>query len=148
MIFTTKNKELAIFGNTVTDVKEKWKEFKKELAKNNGKLFGENGAFTSLFSGKNQNSILTPEVLSQFEEFKEKFNSSSLSAEVLAEQMENVDQRIIDYAKTCKNGQMTTEGFKTSVEGMTFSAKAATVATKALSVALNMVAFFAITEAI
>lgn len=146
MIFTTKNKEFAIFGNTITDVKGKWKEFKKELAKNDGKLFGENGALASLFGSKKQNNILSPETLKQFEEFKEKFNSSSLSAEALAEQMENVDQRIIDYAKTCKNGQMTTEGFKTSVESMTFSAKAATVATKALSVALNMVAMWAITK--
>lgn len=60
--------------------------------------------------------------------------------------MENVDQKIINYAKTCKNGEMTTKGFKTSVEGMTFSAKAATVATKALSVALNMVADALITK--
>ena len=145
-IFTTKNKELAIFGNTIDEINIKWKDFVKNVKV--GNLFGENGAFTSLFSGKKLNNTLTPEVLSQFEEFKKKFNSSTLSAEALAEQMENVDQRIIDYAKTCKNGQMTTEGFKTSVEGMTFSAKAATVATKALSVALNMVAFFVITEAI
>lgn len=71
--------------------------------------FGENGAFASLFSGQKLNNILTPEVLKQFDDFKEKFNSSSLSAEALAEQMENVDQKIIDYVKTCKNVEMTTE---------------------------------------
>ncbi|RKJ68925.1 hypothetical protein, partial [Roseburia sp. 1XD42-69] len=147
MIFTTKNKEFAIFGNTITDVKEKWKEFKKELAKNNGKLFGENGALASLFSGKKSN-ILTPEILKQFDEFKEKFNSSSLSTEALAEQMENVDQRIIDYAKTCKNGEMTTEGFKASVEGMTLSAKAGKVALQALATVGNMFAGLAISVVI
>lgn len=148
MIFTTKNKEFAIFGKTITDVKEKWKEFKKELAENNGKLFGENGALDSLFSGKKSNNILTPETLKQFEEFKEKFNSSSLSAEALAEQMENVDQRIIDYAKTCKNGEMTTEGFKASIDTMSFSAKAGKVALQALATAGNMLAMWAFTKAI
>lgn len=146
MIFTTKNKEFAIFGKTITDVKEKWKEFKKELAENNGKLFGENGALASLFSGKKSNNILTPETLKQFEEFKEKFNSSSLSAEALAEQLENVDQRIIDYAKTCKNGEMTTEGFKASIDTMSFSAKAGKVALQALAMAGNMLAMWAITK--
>lgn len=146
MIFTTKNKEFAIFGNTITDVKEKWKEFKKELAKNDGKLFGENGALASLFGSKNQNNILSPETLKQFDEFKEKFNSSSLSAEALAEQMENVDQRIIDYAKTCKNGEMTTEGFKASIDTMSFSAKAGKVALQALALAGNMIAMWAISK--
>jgi len=144
-MFTTKNKELVILGNTIDEIKKKLSDFVANVGKNG--LFGKDGALASLFSGKKSN-ILTPKVLSQFEEFKEKFNSSSLSAEALAEQMGNVDQKIINYAKTCKNGEMTTKGFKASVEGMTFSAKAATVATKALSVALNMVAFFVITEAI
>ena len=52
--------------------------------------------------------------------------------------MENVDQRIIDYAKTCKNGELTTEGFKASIDNMSFSAKAGTVALKALSIAGNI----------
>lgn len=146
MIFTTKNKELAIFGNTIDDIRDKIDKF-NEVRKENG-WFGENGAFDSLFNGKKINNILTPETLKQFDEFKEKFNSSSLSAEALAEQMENVDQRIIGYAKTCKNGEMTTEGFKASVEGMTFSAKAGAVALKALSIAGNMIVMWAITKGI
>lgn len=55
------------------------------LAENNGKLLGENGALTSLFSSKKTNNIITPKVLSQFGESKEKLNNSFLSAEVLAE---------------------------------------------------------------
>ena len=102
MILTTKNEELAIFGKTIDDIKNKIDKFNEVKTKNG--LFGENGALASLFSGKKLNNILTPETLKQFDEFKKKFNSSSLSAEALAEQMENVDQRIIDYAKTCKNG--------------------------------------------
>ncbi len=140
MIFTTKNEELAIFGKTIDDIKNKIDKFNEVKTKNG--LFGENGALASLFSGKKLNNILTPETLKQFDEFKKKFNSSSLSAEALAEQMENVDQRIIDYAKTCKNGEMTTEGFKASVEGMTLSAKAGKVALQALAMAGNMIAMW------
>ena len=146
MIFTTKNNELAIFGKTIDDTKKKWNEFKGNIEEHG--LFGENGAFASLSSGKKANNILTPEVLSQFDEFKEKFNSSQLSAEALAEQMENVDQRIIDYAKTCKNGEMTTEGFKASIYDMSLSAKAGSVALKALSIAGNMLAAWAISKVI
>ena len=146
MIFTTKNEELAIFGKTIDDIKNKIDKFNEVKTKNG--LFGENGALASLFSGKKLNNILTPETLKQFDEFKKKFNSSSLSAEALAEQMENVDQRIIDYAKTCKNGEMTTEGFKASVEGMTLSAKAGKVALQALAMAGNMIAMWAFTKAI
>lgn len=145
-IFTTKNNELAIFGKTIDDVRNKIDKF-NELRKK-GNLFGENGAFASLFSGKKLNNIITPETLKQFDEFKQKFNSSSLSAEALAEQMENVDQRIIDYAKTCKNGEMTTEGFKASIDTMSFSAKAGKVALQALATAGNMLAMWAISKAI
>lgn len=138
MIFTAKNNEFAIFKNTLDDVRDKINKF-NEVKIENG-LFGENGAFASLFNVKKSNT-LAPEVLSQFEEFKEKFNSSSLSAEALAEQMENVDQKIIDYAKTCKNGELTTEGFKTSVEGMSLSAKADQTILNGLATAGNMLAF-------
>ena len=146
-MFKTKNNEFVILGKTITDIKEKWNDFKEKIVENNGKLFGKDGAFASLFSGK-KNNVLPPEILQQFENFKEKFNSSSLSAKALAEQMENVDQRIIDYAKTCKNGEMTTEGFKASVEGMTFSAKAGTAALKGLAIAGNMVAIWVISKGI
>lgn len=146
MIFTTKNKELAILGKTIDEIKKKWSDFVANVGENG--LFGENGALASLFSGKKLSNILTPGTLKQFDEFKEKFNSSSLSAEALAEQMENVDHRIIDYAKTCKNGEMTTKGFKASIDSMSFSAKAGQVALKALFIAGNMFAMWAITKGI
>ena len=146
MIFTTKNKELAIFGKTIDEIKKKWSEFVANVGEHG--LFGENGAFASLFSSKKINNILTPEVLKQFDDFNEKFNSSSLSAEALAEQMENVDDRIVAYAKTCKNGEMTTEGFKKSVEGISLSAKAASAGMKALSIAGNLIAGIAVAKGI
>lgn len=86
--------------------------------------------------------------MDEFERFKKKFNSSSLSAEALAEQLENVDQRIIDYAKTCKNGKMTTEGFKASIDNMSFSAKAGQAALGALRTAGNMFLMWGISKGI
>lgn len=71
-----------------------------------------------------------------------------MSADALAEKIGNVDERIVNYAKTCKNGEMTTQGFKTSLEGMTFSAKAGQVALKGLAIAGNMLAAWAISKAI
>ncbi len=62
--------------------------------------------------------------------------------------MENVDQRIIDYAKTCKNGEMTTEGFKASIDTMSLSAKAGKVALGVLATAGNMLAMWAISKGI
>ena len=46
-------------------------------------------SFWISFMERKNSNILTPEALKKFDEFKEKFNSSSLSAEALAEQMEN-----------------------------------------------------------
>lgn len=109
---------------------------------------GKNGAFASLFSNNKSNKILSPELLGDFEAFKDLFNESSLSAQTLAENLGGVDDSIVNYAKTCKNGEMTTEGFKASIEGMTLSAKAATLATKAFSMILNMVAYALIAKGI
>lgn len=145
MIFTTKNKELAIFGNTLSETRENLIAFFEAFER--GGIKGQDGIIDTFFS-KNKKSPLTPELLDEFERFKKKFNSSSLSAEALAEQLENVDQRIIDYAKTCKNGEMTTEGFKASIDTMSFSAKAGKVALQALAMAGNMLAMWGITEVI
>ncbi len=143
MIFTTKNKELAIFGKTLTETKGKLIDFFEAFER--GGIRGQDGIIDTFFS-KDKKSPLTPELLSDFENFKNLFNSSQLSAEALAEQMENVDQRILDYAKTCKNGKMTTEGFKASINNMSLSANAGQVALQALAIAGNMIAMWAITK--
>lgn len=62
--------------------------------------------------------------------------------------MEDVDQRIIDYAKTCKNGEMTTKGFKASIDTMSLSAKAGKVALQALAMAGNMLIAWGVSKAI
>lgn len=145
MIFTTKNKELAIFGKTLSETREKLIAFFEAFER--GGIKGQDGIIDTFFS-KSKKSPLTPELLESFEYFKKQFNSSSLSAEALAEQMENVDQRIIDYAKTCKNGEMTTEGFKKSIENMSLSAKASKLALSALATVGNMFAMWAISQGV
>ena len=71
--------------------------------------------------------------MSQFREFQEQFNHSALSAEALAEQIGNVDSSIIKYAKTCKNGEMTSKGFEQSLKGISLSAKIGKAALQALA---------------
>ena len=76
MIFKTKNNELAIFGKTLDDVKNKYTNFVTAL--NTNGLKGENGALNILFGSKNNGeSILSPELLDDFETFKDLFNNSS-----------------------------------------------------------------------
>lgn len=100
------------------------------------------------FFSKDRTSPLTPELLANFERFKSVFNNSQLSAEALAEQMKDVDQRIINYAKTCKNGELTTEGFTTSIEGMSLSAKAGKAVLQTLAATGNMVVFVLLSKGI
>ena len=89
MIFKTQNDELVIFGNTIDKIRSKWNTFSENYDRKH-KVFGSDGAFASLFTGKAK-TPLTPELLSQFDEFKEKFNNTQLSAEAVAEEMGNVD---------------------------------------------------------
>lgn len=145
MIFKTRNNELAIFGKTLTETKGILIDFFEAFE--HGGIKGNDGVIDTFFS-KNKKSIITPEVLSQFDDFKGRFNNSQLSAEALAEEMGVVNSAIVNYAKTCKNGELTTEGFTTAIKQQTLSAKAATVATKALAIAGNMIAMLAISEVV
>ncbi len=142
-IFTTKNKELAIFGKTLSETRGKVIEFFTAFKR--GGIKGQDGIIDTFFS-KDKKSPLTPELLANLERFKEKFNNSILSAEALAEQMKNVDQRIIDYAKTCKNGAMTTKGFKESIDAMALSAKAGKAVLQALATIGNMALMYGATK--
>lgn len=136
MIFKTEDDQLTIFGKTLGDVKEKWIDFIKAW-KTEG-FSSENGAFSTLFSGKSNK--IDDSLLGDAEAFKDLFNESSVSAKVLAEDLGGVDDRIVDYAKTCKNGEFTMEGFKASLEQTTLSAKASKLAFSALATVGNVLA--------
>ena len=77
-------------------------------------------------------------MLGDFEAFKDLFNQSSISAEALAENLGGVDDAIVNYAKNCKNGELTTNGFTSSIQGMSLSAKAGQIALKGLAIAGNI----------
>lgn len=101
-----------------------------------------------MFSGDADNTYTIDNLIGDAEAFKDLFNESSLSAEVLAEDLGGVDDRIVEYAKTCKNGEFSMDGFKASLEKSTLSAKAAKIAMQALSTVLNMAVTWAISELI
>ena len=138
-MFTTKNQELAIFGNGLSETKEKLIAFFDAYER--GGVKGESGIIDTFFSKKKMPS-LTPELLNTFESFKNKFNNSSLSADDIAEQMKNVDASILDYARTCKNGEMTTKGFEESLNSMSRTSKIGQAALQAFATAGNMVVGF------
>ena len=148
MIFTTRNNELAILGNTVDNVKNKLIFLADAYEQSNGKFSGDGGILSILSNNKKSNSAITPELLGDFEAFRDLFNSTSLSAEVLAEDLGGVDQRIVNYAKDCKNGELKQNNFISSLEGMTFSAKAGKIALQGLALAGNMIVMWGISTII
>lgn len=147
MIFSIQNNEFAIFGNTLDELRGKLINLNDAYERSTGKLLGTGGVFDTLFK-QTSKPIVTDELLEDFEAFKSLFNQSSLSAEALAEELGGVDSRIVSYAKTCKNGELTTKGFSASLEGMTLKAKAGQVALKGLSIVGNALAGMAISFAI
>ena len=56
--------------------------------------------------------------------------------------MKNVDASILDYARTCKNGEMTTKGFEESLNSMSRTSKIGQAALQAFATAGNMVVGF------
>ena len=131
---------------TLTETKGSLVEFFEAFER--GGFKGESGIIDTFFSKKNAKSIITPELMDDFEKFKDKFNNSTLSAEALAEKLKNVNSRIVEYAKTCKNGELTTEGFTKSLNQTTLGAKAGHVALKGLATAGNMFAMWVVSEVI
>lgn len=146
MIFKTKNNELAIFGKTLKNVKDKIIDF--ATAYEQYGLKEEHGAIAALFCNRKSANILTPELEAEFNTFQKLFNNSSKSADVLAEELNGINSSIVNYAKTCKNGELTMKGFKTSLQGMALSAKIGQAALKGLALAANVAVSFDISLAI
>ena len=138
-LFTTRNKELTIFGNTLNEMREKLISFFDAYER--GGIKGESGIIDTFFSKKAVTPI-TPKIKSDFEQFKNMFNTTPLSVDAVAEKFDNIDQRILDYAKTCKNGEMTTKGFEESLNSMSRTSKIGQAALQAFATAGNMVVGF------
>lgn len=142
-IFTTKDNQFAILGNTLDDLRNKLISFDDAFQQSG--FWGESGAFSTLFGSK---KIITPELLDEFENFANVFNASGKSADVLNKEFSNLSPEIQNYVKSAKNGQLTTEGFKNSLNSVTKASKIGEVALKGLAMAGNMIAFWAITKGI
>jgi glucan-binding YG repeat protein len=144
--------KIGIFGKSFSDIIENINSRKIKIDEiflsNGGHLKAAKEQAGSIWTYIFPKKVIDDSLLTQFEQFKEKFNSTTLSAEALAEEMGDVDASIITYAKTQKNGQLTTEGFTKSLQGMTLGAKAATIGMKALAVAGNILVFAAISKGI
>ena len=138
-MFTTKNRKLSIFGNGLSETWERLIAFFDAYER--GGVKGESGIIDTFFSKKPQNP-LTPEDFNDFKQFKNIFNNSSLTVDAAAEEFVDLDQRIIDYARTCKNGEMTTKGFEESLNSMSRTSKIGQAALQAFATAGNMVVGF------
>lgn len=95
---------------------------------------------TNGFSGlfKNQDIKISKDLLSQFNKFSTVFNNSGKSAQVVSEELGNIDSRIINYAKNCKNGSLSQQEFVQSLKATTTGVKLQNLAMNALSTALNI----------
>ena len=144
-IFTTKDNQFAILGNSLDDLKDKIDSFDNAFQKNG--FWGTDGAFSALMGG-DRKKLISPELIDEFKAFSKEFNNSSKSVDVLKEEIGSLSPEIENYAKTQKNGTLSLEGFTKSLNQNTLAAKAGQVALKGLSMAGNMIAFMAIAKVI
>lgn len=92
----------------------------------------------NLSSAKVQN-VLTSDLVGEFEAFNSLYSKSSMNADDLSKELGGVDQRIVDYVKTCEKGEATTNGFAKSVSGISTASTLGSIALKGLSAAGGMV---------
>lgn len=88
------------------------------------------------------------DVMNQFTEFSKIFDGTQASIDKASLSLGNLDKRIVAYASTCKDGQISTDGFRTYLESTSLSAKATEFAITTLRTALNMLAVALVMEAI
>lgn len=80
--------------------------------------------------------------------FRDRMLETGLSADSLAEQYENLDSRILNYANSTDTSSMSVKGFTNFLDKQTFSAKAGQIALQGLAMAGNMIAMWAISKVI
>ena len=129
MIFSTKNNQITILGDSIDDLKNKLISFSDVFQKSG--LWGNEGVFRTLFGGKEKS--VNSDLIEEFKEFSKEFNNSSKSVQVLKEELGRLNPEIERYAKTQKNGKLTLEGFTKSLNQSTLAAKANQVAIKSLA---------------
>lgn len=158
-IFTTKNKELAIFGQTLSDVKKKLIDFNDVWMQ--GGRYGSNKA--QIIPEENLTKVLSfdkaSEQLNQFNKYvvqggmslDDYFNRFQKGNTVLRTYVTTTDQQAQStqgLVKASQEARAAQIAQNEAIQASTLYAKAATVATKALAVAGNMIAMWGISEAI
>lgn len=169
MIFSTKNKQLAIFGKTIDDIRTKLIKFSE--IHDQYDYFGKNGVFASLF-GSNKSQLIPEanltkilsfdEANKQLEDFNRRVIQGGMSLDTYFKQYQNGNTVLRNYVTTTEQQNQSTQGLikasqdarnaqiahNEAIQAGTISAKAASVALKALSVAGNIIVFTLITKGI
>lgn len=174
LIFTTKNDELAVFGKTIDEIKDKWNDL--IIAFNQGGIRGNGSVLSVLSSQKVKNSIIPEsemfEILSETEgkkivgtlnEIRDGTSSSHKSMDDYLTFLRDEGMKYVsDYVKENQNQIYTTEGVIASskaarnaqiahnltIKQSTIAYKAATLAKKMFSMAGNILVMVALSKAI
>lgn len=158
-IFTTKNKELAVFGQTLSDINKKLVNF-NDIWMQGGRL-GSNKA--QIIPEENLTKVLSfDEASTQLESFNTHVVQGGMKLDDYFEKYQKGNTILKNYVTTTNQQEQSTQGLvkayqearaaqiaqNEAIKSSTLSAKAATIATKALAVAGNMIAMWAITKVI
>ncbi len=170
LVFSTKNNELTIFGNTIDGLKQKWTSLVDAFERDG--LRGESGVFKTLFVNKNGSQIVPdnklPQVLS-YDEAKrqlDEFNNVVINGNIT---LDNYFDRYQKNNKILREYVTTTDQQSQSVQGLvrasqaardrqieqnniirqsTLAYKAQSIAIKSVSIAANMLITMGISAAI
>lgn len=159
MIFTTKNKELAIFGQTLSDVKKKLIDFNEiwmqggRFSSSKSQLIPEKNLIKelSLDEAEQQLKSLNQFVVSGKLTYEQYFNTIGKGNTVLKSYVTTTDQQsqsVQGLIKASQDARAAQLAHNEAIKAQTFSAKAGKVALQALAMAGNMIAMWGITEVI
>lgn len=133
--------KIGVFGKSFDDIIKLYQKRKAEITEleNNGyeKPEAKNqvgGLFSYIFKDNSKDKLVE-----EFETFKSMMTDYGMTAEEVAKDLgDQLSPEIQSYIKSAKNGELTTEGFKTSIGNLSIGAKAGQVALKGLAMAGNM----------
>ena len=133
---TGATKSIGLFGKSLSELKTIFSSIKS------------NGIINTFFNTPtiNKNSVF--EYNEEIEKAIARNASMAEKQQIMKTAMEGTNKATAQLIGSTKGATVSTEALTTAQKQSTIASKAATVATKALSVALNMVAMWAITEAI
>lgn len=143
LIFTIKDNQFAILGQSLDDVTNKLIKF-GDIYEQYG-FAGKNGVLSVLFGKNSGKSGLSSEALKDlvddFEAVLELSKETGGSVKDLTKVYGDLDSRILSYINNTKDSSITTEGFIKSLNKSTISAKATSAALRATAIAGNMLVF-------